>query len=334
MNNNTYIIAEIGQAHDGSLGAAHAYIDALVKTGINAIKFQLHSAANESSLKEKFRKNFSYQDKTRYGYWERIEFKPEEWAQLKKHCDDLKIDFICSPFSNHAIDVLENINTKVYKIASGEVSNRMLLDRIVSLNKKIIISSGLSTFDDLRETISHINKKNLSILQCTTEYPTSPQSIGIENIITLKKLFKLPTGLSDHSGKIFPSLSAVTIGADIIEVHATFDKRMFGPDTKSSLTIDEIAILVEGVRFIEKMTQNRVQKNKISPKFQNLKKIFGRSMIVTKDLKKGHTITIKDIDSVKPSGYGIDPKHYKKVLKKTLKKNMKHNDFLNYSDFT
>src|SRR6476620_1801526 len=124
------IIAEIAQAHEGSLGIAHSYIDALKPTGVNVVKFQTHIAAAESSAFEPFRVKFSFEDETRYDYWKRMEFTPEQWAGLKKHCEDCGLEFISSPFSNAAVDLLESLNVKRYKIGSGEVTNRLMMEKI------------------------------------------------------------------------------------------------------------------------------------------------------------------------------------------------------------
>ena len=165
---NPYIIVEIGQAHDGSLGILHSYIDALSKTGIDAIKFQTHIADAESSPQEPFRVNFSYEDKTRFDYWKRMEFTFEQWLEIKKHCDEVGLEFISSPFSIAAVDLLEKINVKKYKIGSGEVTNYLMLDKIAKTGKDIILSSGMSSFnelDDVFKFLSAYNKK-ISVLQC------------------------------------------------------------------------------------------------------------------------------------------------------------------------
>ena len=155
MNNThlPYLIAEIGQAHEGSLGILHSYIDAVASTGVQAIKFQLHLAQAESSSYEPFRVKFSYEDQTRYDYWKRMEFTLEQWKEIKTHCDEVGLDFICSPFSNLAVDWLEEIGVKYYKIGSGEVNNLLLLEKIAQTKKPVIISSGMSSFSELDKTL-------------------------------------------------------------------------------------------------------------------------------------------------------------------------------------
>ncbi len=329
----TFIIAEIGQAHEGSLGILHSYIDALADTGIDAIKFQTHIAESESSEYEPFRVKFSYEDDTRYDYWKRMEFTLEQWKEIKKHCDEVGLEFISSPFSNMAVDWLEEIGVQKYKIGSGEVNNFLMLEKIAKTGKDIILSSGMSSFTELDETIEFLKQfdNKVSILQCTTMYPTGAKDIGLNVLNELEDRYNLSVGLSDHSSTIYPSLSAVSLGAEIIEFHAIFDKDMFGPDSKSSLTIKEIKQLVEGVRFIETSLNNKIDKTDNS-KFTELKNIFEKSLAVNKDMKIGDIITFDDLEAKKPFGYGISSKEYKEILGNKLTRNLNKWDFLNKED--
>jgi N,N'-diacetyllegionaminate synthase len=328
-----FIITEIGQAHEGSLGILHSYIDALANTGVDAIKFQIHIAQAESSEYEPFRVKFSYEDDTRYDYWKRMEFTLEQWKNVKKHCDDVGLEFISSPFSNMAVDWLEEIGVKKYKIGSGEVSNYLMLEKIAKTGKDIILSSGMSSFAELDDTINFLKPfgNKLSILQCTTKYPTSAKDIGLNVLNELKERYELPVGLSDHSSTIYPSLAAASLVAEILEFHVIFDKKMFGPDSKSSLTIDKVNQLVEGVRFIEKSLENKIDKTDNS-KFKELKNIFEKSLAINKNMKEGEVVTFNDLEAKKPSNYGISAKEYKKVLGKKINKDMKKWDFLRDED--
>ena len=146
------VIAEVGQAHDGSLGILHSYIDALSNTGVNAVKFQTH-IAGQSSNYEKFRVNFSYEDNSRFDYWKRMEFSLDQWMSIKKHCDDVGLEFLSSPFSNMAVTWLEQVGVKRYKIGSGEVSNFLMLDKIAKTGKDIIISSGMVALVNLMKVL-------------------------------------------------------------------------------------------------------------------------------------------------------------------------------------
>lgn len=333
MNNSIFIIAEIAQAHDGSLGILHSYIDAVAKTGVNAIKFQTHIAEAESSEFEPFRINFSYVDKTRYEYWKRMEFTEEQWIGIKKHCDEVGLEFISSPFSIAAVELLERLDVKRYKIASGEVGNNLMLDIIGKTGKPVLLSSGMSSFGEIDHAVDLLKRHRIpvSILQCTTAYPVKPEALGLNVITELLERYQLPVGLSDHSGTIYPSLAAITLGASIIEVHATFHKDMFGPDSKASLTVSDLSSLVEGVRFIEKALAYPLVKDN-NQQYAEMKKIFGKSLAVNKDLEAGHTIVIEDLETKKPAGIGISASDYKKVLGKSLKNPLKKYSFLNNED--
>jgi len=326
---SVFIIAEIGQAHEGSLGILHSYIDALSTTGVDAIKFQTHIAEAESSEYEPFRINFSYEDDTRYDYWKRMEFSLEQWREIKEHCDRVDLEFMSSPFSNMAVDWLEEIGVSKYKIGSGEISNFLMLEKIAKTGKNIILSSGMSSLNELDETINFLSQfqNKISLLQCTTKYPTEYQDIGLNVIHEFKHRYNIPIGLSDHSSSIYPSLSAVSLGATILEFHAVFDKSMFGPDSKSSLTIPEIKELVKGVRSIEIMLQNRVEKSDNSA-FRELKNIFEKSLAINKDKKAGEIITFDDLEAKKPFGYGLPAKEYQDVIGKRLIKDMLKWDFV------
>lgn len=328
-----YYIAEIGQAHEGSLGILHSYIDALATTGISAIKFQMHIAEAESSMHEPFRIKFSYEDATRYDYWKRMEFTLEQWKEIKKHCDEVGLEFLCSPFSNLAVDWLEEIGIKCYKVGSGEVTNLLLLEKIAKTKKPIIISSGMSNYSELDKTVSFLKERSVdfSILQCTTSYPTQPEQFGFNVINELKERYKVAIGFSDHSAKIATNSAAVALGAEILEFHVVFDKRMFGPDTKSSLTIDETKQLVEDCNAVYKALKFPINKNENS-QFSTLKTIFEKSLAVNKDLPMGHVLTFEDLEAKKPKGFGIDALKFESVLGKRISRNLTQWDFLNEND--
>jgi len=329
----SFIIAEIAQAHDGSLGMAHSYIDAVAKTGCNAIKFQTHIAKAESSIYEPFRVKFSQQDDTRMDYWKRMEFSLEQWKGIKQHCDDLGLEFMSSPFSNAAVDLLEEVGVVRYKVGSGEVNNFVLLDKIAQTGKPVIISSGMSSYEELDATIQFLKDRNVtySILQCTTAYPTTPEQFGLNVVKELKDRYKVPVGFSDRSSSIEACIAATAIGAELLEFHVVFDKEMFGPDAKASLTMSETKQLVQAVRNIEKALQSPIDKND-NKQFLDLKKIFEKSLAVNKELSCGHVLTFSDLETKKPKGYGILASDYEQAIGKRLKSDLKQWDFLNYDD--
>lgn len=329
-----FLIAEVAQAHDGSLGILHSYIDALADTGVDAIKFQTHIAEAESSSKEPFRINFSHEDKTRYDYWDRMSFSKEEWLGIKNHCEEVGLEFMSSPFSVAAVELLESIDVKKYKIGSGEVGNFLMLERIAKTGKPIILSSGMSSFNELEETVDFLEPfgNELTILQCTTSYPTPPEHIGLNVISEITQKFPgKRVGLSDHSGTIYPGLAAVTLGASVLEFHVVFDKRMFGPDTKASLTIDQVTELVTGVRFLKKSIENPVNKNDTTS-YTEVKRIFEKSLAINKELPAGHVISIEDLESKKPAGEGISASQFRGVIGLKLSRDKQKYDFLNETD--
>ena len=324
-----FTIAELGQAHEGSLGMAHSYIDALADTGVDAIKFQTHLADAESSLHEPFRVKFSFEDSTRYDYWKRMEFSFNQWKELKEHCDEKKIEFISSPFSNSAVDLLEAVGVKRYKIGSGEVNNFLLLRKIAETGKPIILSSGLSSFEELEDSVKFLKKYNieLSILQCTTAYPTAPEEWGLNLIPELKRRFNVPVGFSDHSGSIAACIAASAVGAEIFEFHAVFDKRMFGPDSKASLTMKQISSLIEHLKHVERAKNHPGDKNS-SPEKEKLKSIFEKSLAVNREVKKGEVITFEMLEGKKPKGFGIDAFKFEAVIGKRVNRDLDKWDFL------
>ena len=328
--NNVFIIAEIGQAHDGSLGMAHSYIDALAATGVDAIKFQTHIAEAESSPMEPFRTNFSYEDDTRFDYWQRMGFSLEQWKGLKAHCDQSGLEFMSSPFSQKAVDWLEGIGVKRHKIGSGEVTNFLMLEKICQTGKPIILSSGMSSFSELDNSINFIQSfgNDLTVLQCTTSYPTPPEKVGLNVINELKQKYPgVKVGLSEHTGKIYTGLAATALGAEVLEFHAVFDRRSFGPDSSSSLEIDEVKELVDGVRFIEKMLGNQIDKTE-NTAYAPLKKMFEKSLAVNRSLPKGHAISFDDLEAKKPAGQGISATNFKAVIGKKLIRDLSKYDFL------
>ncbi|MEO7310327.1 MAG: N-acetylneuraminate synthase family protein [Chitinophagaceae bacterium] len=327
------IIAEISQAHDGSLGIAHSYIDALKDTGIDAVKFQTHIAAAESSAYEPFRVKFSYEDQTRFEYWQRMEFTELQWKELKDHCEVCGLEFISSPFSIAAVNLLEAIGVTRYKVGSGEVNNLLLLERIAQTGKPVIVSSGMSSFTELDSTVRFLKTKNIptSILQCTTAYPTTPAQWGLNVISELKNRYGLPVGFSDHSGEIIACLAAAALGAELFEFHVVFNKLMFGPDAKASIEIHEVKQMVSGIKSIQTSLAQLVDKED-NDSFTDLKTMFEKSLAVNRDLSKGHILTFTDLEAKKPKGYGINAADFQTLIGKPLLNDKKQWDFLTSND--
>lgn len=328
-----FTIAEIGQAHNGSIDLLYKYIDEVSKTGVDAIKFQTHIADAESSIHEPFRIKFSEQDKTRFDYWKRMEFSVQEWIEIGKRCKKADLIFMSSPFSNTAVDVLEEAGVEQYKIGSGEVNNFLLLKKVIETGKPIIISSGMSSFDELSKSVAFLKKyqANFSILQCTTSYPTKPENYGLNVISELKQMFNVAIGYSDHSAKVETGIAAVALGAEIFEFHIVLDRNQTGPDVTSSLTIEESKKLVKSIKDISKALNNPVNKTDNSS-FSELKQIFEKSLAINKNLKTGHILKFEDLEAKKPKGYGIEAHEYELVIGKKINKDMNQWSFLNHDD--
>jgi N,N'-diacetyllegionaminate synthase len=303
---NCLIIAEVAQAHDGSLGLAHAFVDAAAATGVDAVKFQTHIAAAESTPGEPWRVRFSYQDASRYDYWRRMEFTEEQWAGLKRHAEERGLLFLSSPFSVEAVQLLSRIDVTTWKVASGELGNGPLLSSILATRLPVIFSTGMSPWTEIDAAAAAVMEASipLAVLQCTTAYPTPPERVGLNLISLLRDRYGCAVGLSDHSGTIYPGLAAATLGADVLEVHVTLSREMFGPDVPASVTTDELRQLVNGIRFIERMLGEPVDKDAAAEDLAPLRRIFTRSVMLRRSLPAGAVLQAEDLVAKKP-GTGI-----------------------------
>ena len=326
------IIAEVGQLHDGKIKVAHNIIKKLAKSKVDAIKFQTHYAEEESTLKEPWRIKFSKKDKTRYDYWKRMEFSPKQWMELKKHCEKYNIEFLSSPFSKKAVDVLNLIGAKYFKLPSGEINNPFLIKELIKSKKPVLVSTGMSDFKEIDKIIKLFKQKKIKfcLLQCTSKYPCAAKDLGLNNIEIFNKKYKCLTGLSDHSGNLFSSLAAISLNAKFIEVHVTYSKNHFSPDSSSSLTFQEIGELVKGRDYITEIINNPVNKNKLDKVLTKHRKIFTKSIVLNKDLNKDHIIKLSDLDLKKPN-IGINANSINKVVGKKLIKDMNKNSFLKFT---
>lgn len=327
------IIGEVAQAHDGSLGMAHAYIDAIAAAGADAVKFQTHLAAAESTPSEPWRVKFSKQDETRFDYWKRMEFTEEQWHGLKRHADEKGLKFLSSPFSLEAVDLLDRVGVAAWKVASGEISNGPMLERMCETGLPIYLSTGLSPLAEIDEAVARVQQRNLplTVLQCTSAYPCPPEKVGLNLIPFFRERYQCAVGLSDHSGTIYPGLSAAMLRAEIVEVHVTFSKEMFGPDVPASLTTDGLRQLVEGVRFIEKMRANPVDKDAASQGLMPLRNIFMKSVVARSDLPAGTVLQAEHL-SVRKPGTGIPANQLAEVVGKRLKAMVKENELLQWQN--
>lgn len=309
------IVGEVALAHDGSLGLAHAFVDAIANAGADAVKFQTHIAEAESTEREPFRVRFSPQDDTRYGYWKRTGFSASQWAGLAQHATERGLKFLSTPFSLDACDMLEGIGMFAWKIGSGEVTNLPLIARAAATGKPVWLSSGMSTWAELDTAVDVVRRSGapLVVFQCTTAYPCPAEKIGLNLIGEIRRRYDCPVGLSDHSGQIATGLGALTLGADHLEVHVTLSREMYGPDVPASLTTAELADLVRGAHFLHKALASPIDKDSFAREAFELRQIFTKSIVCLRALPRGTRLVAADLGLKKPGG-GLAPELLERVV--------------------
>ncbi len=333
LENRALIIAEIGQAHDGSLGIAHSYIDSVADAGADAVKFQTHIAEEESTPSEAWRVPFSYEDATRLEYWRRMEFSPEQWLGLQKHANERGLLFLSSPFSLKAFNLLHSMRLPAWKVASGELTHTPLLEAIAATGQPVLLSSGMSSWRDLDDAVQRFRNHDcpLACFQCTTAYPSPPAATGLNVLSIMHKRYGCLVGLSDHSGEIYPGLFAVALGARLIEVHVTFDKALFGPDTKASLTFPQLRQLTEGVAFFHQATSHPVDKDQVAEQMSPTRALFGRSVVAATNLSAGTILETNHLALKKP-GTGLPPSAIDSLIGRSLVGDIEKDHLLNHTD--
>jgi N,N'-diacetyllegionaminate synthase len=327
------IVGEVAQSHDGSLGLAHAFVDAIANAGADAVKFQTHIAAAESTPAEPWRVKFSPQDATRYDYWRRMEFSEEQWRGLKRHAEERGLIFLSSPFSIEAVELLERIGIAAWKVASGEVSNAPLLERLLATRRPIVLSSGMSPLAELDATVARTRAAcvPIAVLQCTTAYPCPPERVGLNLLAAFRERYGCPVGLSDHSGTIFAGLAAAVVGCDVLELHVALSREMFGPDVPASVTTSELRQLVDGVRFIERMRASPVDKDAAAGDVAAMRQLFTKSVVARVDLPPGTVLRPEHL-SVKKPGTGIPSERIASVLGRPLRRAVARDQLLTWED--
>jgi N,N'-diacetyllegionaminate synthase len=320
-NNTTYVIAEIGNTHEGSVGLAKQFIKAAAECGVDAVKFQTHIFEAESLPNAPNPPYFK--DETRKGYFERTAFNLDQYKLLKEYAEkECGVDFFSSPFSIEAVDLLLNAGIKTFKIPSGEVSNIPMLEYIADKANWVILSSGMSSWEELDLAVSVLKSKcKLTVLQCTSEYPCLAENSGLNVMMEIKERFGVEVGFSDHTLGVGVPLAAVVLGATIVEKHFTLSKLMYGSDAKNSTEPAEFKQLVTDIRAVEKAIGSKVSKNEKVKSLSDMKTIFEKSIVSSRDLNVGDTISQTDLAYKKP-GDGIPAAQYKSVIGKKLKVNV------------
>jgi N,N'-diacetyllegionaminate synthase len=327
------VIGEVAQAHDGSLGIAHAFIDAIANAGADGVKFQTHIADAESTPTEEFRVKFSQQDESRYAYWKRMEFTEEQWQGLSNHARERGLVFLSSPFSLEAVELLHRLDVPAWKVASGEIAATPMFDRMLETRLPILLSTGMSPWEEIDFAVDRIKNADLPFLvfQCSSTYPTPAEKVGLNVLDEIRRRYACPVGLSDHSGTVFPGLAAAALGVDMIEVHVTLSREMYGPDVPASVTPAELQQLVAGTRFIEGMLANPVDKDETAQDMESLRKLFFKSVVAAENIEQG-TLLEEHHLAVKKPGTGIPASQLAQVVGKRLRRSVRKDELLNQED--
>ena len=325
-----YVIAEVGSVHDGSFGNAKQLIDVAAECDADAVKFQTHIAAAETLRGAPMPPYFT--GEPRYEYFERTAFSLEQWWELKARCQERGMEFLSSPFSVEAVELLEQVGVARYKIPSGEVTNLPYLEVIAQTGKPVLLSSGMSSWAELDEAVNTILAchNQLTVLQCTSEYPCPYEEVGLNVMLEMKERYGLPVGLSDHTLTTYASLAAVTLGASVIERHLTFSRLMYGSDARHSLEPDQFADMVEGIRAIETMLASKVDKDDVA-RFATMKATFEKSVVSLVDIPEGTVITEAMIGIKKP-GTGIPARRFVDVLGKRARRRIPKDSLVQEKD--
>jgi N-acetylneuraminate synthase len=327
------VIAEVAQAHDGSLGMAHTFIDAAADAGVDAIKFQTHIARAEGTAAEPWRTRFSPQDATRFDYWRRMEFSGEQWQGLEQHARKRGLHFLSSPFSLEAVELLERVGVAAWKIASGEINDAPLLEAVLATGKPVMLSTGMSPLAEIDAAVARVQGAGvpLALMQCTSLYPCPAELVGLDQIPAFRERYGCAVGLSDHSATIYPGLAAVTLGVETLEVHLTLSRQMFGPDVVASLTPAELRQLVDGVRFIERMRAATTDKDDLPESVTSLREIFMKSVVAARDVPGGEVLRRSDL-TVKKPGTGIPAAQLESLVGMRLRRPIERDAQLDWSD--
>ncbi len=327
--NPVFVVAEAGINHNGSFKLAKKMIDQAKKTGVDCIKFQTHITEKEMIKSNIKPGNIS--KKTLWSIIKDSELSEEEEEKIQQYCKQKKILFLSTPFSIDAVDRLEKIKIPAYKIGSGELTNLPLLNRVARTKKPVILSSGMSEINEIKNSVNFFKKRHipLILLQTTSIYPSNYQDINLGVIEKFQKLFNIPIGLSDHSPGIYAALGAVAKGACLIEKHFTLDKSLPGPDQKLSLDPNEFSELVKGCKAVKLALGNS---KKILPNEKPILKFARESVVSLMNISKGEKFLEKNITTKRPATGEIPAKDYYKILGKLAKRDISNNVQLSKKD--
>lgn len=315
-----FIIAEAGSNHNGSLEQAKELIDVAVEAGADAVKFQLFKAESLSA------------DKKTQEILKNLEFRRDWLKELNEYAKRKGILFLATPFDTEAVELLDNINTPAFKIASGDLTNLPLIKYIAEKGKPVILSVGLGSSDEIREALDVIystGNENVALLHCVASYPTRPEEVNLNVIKTLKQKFQVPVGFSDHTMEVSVPIGAVALGANIIEKHFTLNRKFEGPDHPYALEPEELETMVKGIREVETALGSEIKTVADSEK-QGL--VAGRrSIFANVNIPVGTTITREMLSILRPA-VGIAPKYIDKIIGKQVKKDINAYEPITWDD--
>jgi len=322
-----YVVAEAGMNHDGDLERAFALVDAAAQAGADAVKFQLHDAAAETTRDAPPPPYF--QDEPRWEYFERTAFSDEQWAKLKRACEERAIEFLCSVFSLEALERLEDLGVARHKIGSGEVTNLELVRAAGATGKPVLLSSGMSSWAELDAAVEAAGP-NVVVLQCTSAYPTPPERVGLNVLAELRERYARPVGFSDHTRGSAASLAAVTIGAEVVEKHFTLSREDYGPDAAIGLEPEELRTFVREIRDLEAMLASPVDKDDTEP-FAEMKRVFEKSVVAAEPIPAGTTLEAGMLAAKKP-GTGIPTARLPELVGRRTRKDLAADALLTEAD--
>jgi N,N'-diacetyllegionaminate synthase len=320
-----FIIAEAGVNHNGSVDLAKQLINVASNSGANAVKFQTFKAENlvaKNAQKAEYQKHTTNVLESQFDMIKKLELDVETHKELIAYCQEKDIMFLSTPFDHDSIDMLNNLGLEIFKIPSGEITNLPYLRHIGSLNKQVVLSTGMSNLEEIRGALNILinagsSKENITVLHANTMYPTPMEDVNLNAMLTIHKEFDVDVGYSDHTLGIEVDIAAVAMGASCIEKHFTLDKAMDGPDHKASLEPEELKAMVSAIRNIEKALGS--SEKKPSPSESANIKVVRKSIIANQNIKKGDLLTDKNIAAKRP-GDGISPMQWDEVIGTTASK--------------
>jgi len=335
-SNHCFIIAEAGVNHNGDIRLAHKLVDAAKEAGADAVKFQTFKAENVVSKladKAEYQKETTNSKESQYEMIKKLELSFEDFVKIKDYCDKKDIIFLSTPFDYESVGFLESL-VPLYKIGSGEITNLPFLEYVAKKGKPMILSTGMSTLGEVEEAVKTIinvtSSLPLTLLHCVSNYPAKYEDVNLKAMLTLKEVFELPVGYSDHTLGIEIAIAAVALGAKVIEKHFTLDRGLPGPDHKASLEPDELKKMVKAIRNVEKALGSGIKK----PAQSELKvmKVARRSLVAARDIRAGEVIKESDI-LIKRPGTGILPKFKEIIIGMRLTRDVKKDNPFDWEDF-